>query len=187
MRERRVVALVEHEVGREQELEAWVGALSRDGVSVNIGVGRRIDAVEQADISFRDALLALDECCRRGARGVVMTFEELDLAGLALAQAGVRELVPKIDAVIAPLRGRPPLEEALRAYFEANLDVIEAARVLHLHHNSVRYRLAQVEKLLGVDLRSPATIANLHLVLHASASLAGSSEGAGDEAEFCGA
>ncbi|HWC87630.1 MAG TPA: helix-turn-helix domain-containing protein, partial [Solirubrobacteraceae bacterium] len=183
VRQRRVVALVEREVGREQEVEAWVGALSRDGVSVNVGVGRRIDSVERADISFRDALLALHECRRRGIHGAVMTFEELDLATLALAQAGVRELVPKVDAVIAPLRDRPPLEETLRAYFEANLDVIAAAQALHLHHNSVRYRLSQVEKLLSVDLRSPATIANLHLALLAAAALAESSDDANGRAD----
>jgi PucR family transcriptional regulator, purine catabolism regulatory protein len=183
VRQQRVVALVERTAGREQELEAWVGALARDGVPVNVGVGRRVDSAEQAEISFRDALFALDECRRQGLRGVVKVFEELDLAGLALAQAGDRELLPKVDAVIEPLRGRPPLEEALRAYFDANLDVSQAARALRLHHNSVRYRLAQVEKLLGVDLRSPATIANLHLALLASAALAESSKGTDEQAE----
>jgi hypothetical protein len=52
-----------------------------------------------------DAPLALDERRRRGLGGG-MTLDELDLAGLALAPAGVRELVRKLDAMVAPLRGR---------------------------------------------------------------------------------
>jgi DNA-binding PucR family transcriptional regulator len=98
----------------------------------------------------------------------VRSFEDLDLAGLALAQGSPAALAPKVAAIIEPLRRRPLFEEALRAYFAANLDVVKAAHALHLHHNSMRYRLAQIEKLLGVELRDPATIANLHLALLAS-------------------
>jgi len=41
------------------------------------------------------------------------------------------------------------------------------AHTLHLHPNSLRYRLAKIEKALGRSLRSPQTIADLYLALRA--------------------
>lgn len=186
IRERRVVALVERDGDQALELDAWVSALAKGGVYVNIGVGRSFDSVEETETSFRDALLALDAWRRHGVHGGVRTFENLDLVGLTLAQADIRELAPKVDEIIELLHRRPHLEEALRAYFEANLDVIAAAGLLQLHHNSVRYRLGQLEKLLGVSLRSPATIANLHLALIASSVREESVKDADDQAESGG-
>jgi hypothetical protein len=39
---------------------------------------------------------------------------------------------------------------------------------MHLHHNTLRYRLGRIEAALGQSLRHPATIASLHLALLAS-------------------
>jgi hypothetical protein len=46
-----------------------------------------------------------------------------------------------------------------------NLDVVRAARALRLHPNSVRYRLARAEELLGAPLRMPMTIAALEMAM----------------------
>ena len=61
----------------------------------------------------------------------------------------------------------PPLHEALVAYFAHDLDVPASAAELHLHPNSLRYRLSRLEELLGCSLKSPATIAELHIALSA--------------------
>jgi hypothetical protein len=45
------------------------------------------------------------------------------------------------------------------------MNVAEAARRLNVHRNTLRYRLARIEELLGVGLDSPHAIANLHLAL----------------------
>ncbi len=59
-----------------------------------------------------------------------------------------------------PLRALTPLEpadrdEALRtldAYFSHPGNISQAAREMHVHPNTFRYRLAKVSDLLGVDL-----------------------------------
>jgi DNA-binding PucR family transcriptional regulator len=38
-----------------------------------------------------------------------------------------------------------------------------------MHRNSLRYRLARVEQLLGRSLKQPATIAAIHIALIADA------------------
>ena len=45
------------------------------------------------------------------------------------------------------------------------MDVNATAEAMHVHPNTLRYRLSRVEKLLGRSLRQPATIAELSLAL----------------------
>ena len=59
---------------------------------------------------------------------------------------------------------------ALKEFFARDQDVNAAAAALHVHPNTLRYRLGRVEALLGRSLRSPATIAELMLALSTRAS-----------------
>jgi DNA-binding PucR family transcriptional regulator len=43
--------------------------------------------------------------------------------------------------------------------------VPRTAAALHLHANSLRYRLGRIEDQLGRSLRDPGTIANLYLAV----------------------
>jgi purine catabolism regulator len=121
------------------------------------GIGRAIDGIAGVPVSLRDAQLA-------AARGVA-AFEELDLATLLLSDADPERLDPRVERIVSILREHPPLHEALVVYFEHDLDVPATAAVLHLHPNSLRYRLQRLEELLGCSLKRPATIAELHIVL----------------------
>lgn len=42
-----------------------------------------------------------------------------------------------------------------------------AARILHIHRNTVRYRLRRLEEITGLDLADPADTARLHIALEA--------------------
>jgi purine catabolism regulator len=57
----------------------------------------------------------------------------------------------------------------VRAYFAHELDIAATAMSLHMHRNSLRYRLARVEQLLGRSLKQPATIAAVYVALAAEA------------------
>jgi purine catabolism regulator len=57
------------------------------------------------------------------------------------------------------------LLETLLAFFADGLDTGRTAERLHLHPNSLRYRLGRIETVLGRPLRDPATIAELQLLL----------------------
>ncbi len=94
-----------------------------------------------------------------------MRFEDLDLVTFVVGEVGPQRLDPKVAAPLAVLHGNPALREALLAWFAHDLDIVAAAKALHLHPNSVRYRLSRLEALLGRPLRSPATIADLHIAL----------------------
>jgi sugar diacid utilization regulator len=57
------------------------------------------------------------------------------------------------------------LLDSLRCFFDANLDVKETADRLHLHINSLRYRLKKIEELSGMNLQKMEDRANLYVAL----------------------
>ena len=95
----------------------------------------------------------------------MIRYDDLDIGTVLVHEVPLERLAPKIEQWLAPLRENPLAHEALVAYLRYDLDVGRTARALHLHPNSVRYRLARAEELLGVHLRSSETIVALHVAL----------------------
>jgi DNA-binding PucR family transcriptional regulator len=62
-------------------------------------------------------------------------------------------------AVLAPLEGHPELLATLVTYFEIGMNTSATARRMHLHKNSLRYRLLRIEELLDRDLHHSVDVA----------------------------
>jgi purine catabolism regulator len=142
---------------------AVLGALE-ELPDATIGVGRTVAAIADAHHSLRDAELAV----AHGEPGIVR-FEDFDLGTFMVSEIPPDRLGPKVDEILSVLRANPPLHEALRAYFAHDLDIATAAASLHMHRNSLRYRLARVEQVLGRSLKQPATVAAVYIALVAEA------------------
>src|SRR5437588_816166 len=72
------------------------------------------------------------------------------------------------DDALARLRAKDRagvLLQTLGAYLATNGSPTDAADRLHLHRNTVLYRLGRIEDLLGVDLRNAQVRLSLHLAL----------------------
>jgi purine catabolism regulator len=131
------------------------------------GVGRPIDSMAGVPLSFRDAGLALERVAHEpGAR--LLEYEDFDICTLLLSEVPADHIRAKVDDLLAPIRGNPGLCDALVEYFARDMDVTATAEAMHVHPNTLRYRLARIEKLLGRSLRQPATIADLCLALMAT-------------------
>lgn len=159
------VVLVESEPKfREQALSRL---LAEDN-GLLIGVGRAISHVRDVRTSHHDGVLALQQARRmRGSR--LFSYDEFEFTTKLLAHVGIERLADWSADIIGPIKAKPILLEALQAFFSAELDVMAAARVLHIHHNSLRYRLLKIEEIVGGSLRSPETIAAVQLALMAEA------------------
>ncbi|MQA85811.1 MAG: PucR family transcriptional regulator [Streptosporangiales bacterium] len=140
--------------------------LERVGSLVRVGLSAPFDDLADGPQAFRDAELALSAAQRRSVRAPRLRFEEVDFAEWLLAGRPPEQVAAKAQRVLGPVADNPLLVEALVAYLRCDLDVHRTAEALHLHPNSVRYRLHRAEQLLGHTLRSPDSITNLYLALH---------------------
>ncbi|WP_309139149.1 PucR family transcriptional regulator [Nocardia cyriacigeorgica] len=57
-----------------------------------------------------------------------------------------------LHARLAPLDDHPELMETLRVFFSMDLNRQRTARILHVHPNTVDYRLRRIGRLTGLDL-----------------------------------
>jgi purine catabolism regulator len=128
------------------------------------GIGRPASGVAAVPDSLRDAELAVERVGHEFEQRL-LDFEDFDLGTLLISEAPRERIGPKVDELRAALRAQPLQYEALVAWFEHDMDVSAAAASLHLHPNSLRYRLGRVEHLVGRSLRKPSTIAALYVVI----------------------
>ncbi|WP_217238058.1 CdaR family transcriptional regulator [Streptomyces sp. AC555_RSS877] len=77
------------------------------------------------------------------------------------------ELEAYAEAHLGPIRQRPKLMATLRAWLAERGSRQSVSEQLHLHRNSVGYRVRQIKTLLGTDPLLPAASAQLHLALAA--------------------
>jgi PucR C-terminal helix-turn-helix domain len=90
---------------------------------------------------------------------------------VALLLVGEPDLTAALcERALAPLRALPAgaaarAEETLRAWLDAHGDVTAAAAVLHVHPQTVRYRLAGLRDVLGGALDDPTARLELALAL----------------------
>lgn len=74
-----------------------------------------------------------------------------------------------VDPRVRELREKDPtLVETLRAYLDSFGDVASAAKGLHVHPNTVRYRVRRIEETLGTSLADPDVRLLLSLSLRAT-------------------
>jgi sugar diacid utilization regulator len=136
-----------------------LGAQERGGLAWSAGLGESAIGpanLRQSAIEARDAanlgrlLLGPRRIARQSDLGVYQLL-------LALRDSGA--LAPFVRQMLQPLdddtRSGDVLLETLDAYFANNCNAFQAARQLHLHRNSMLYRLRRVGELLGQDLENP--------------------------------
>ena len=75
-----------------------------------------------------------------------------------------RRLAPLEDR---PARSRERLRETLAAWLDRQGNVAEVAEQLHVHPQTVRYRMGQLRELFGDELEDPRARFELGLALRA--------------------
>jgi hypothetical protein len=128
--------------------------------------------------SFRDA----DALLRLLTRGTMLLPEAGATQDLPFARAGLAQLmlavpVDRLQGFAAqhlgPIADRPDLLATLAAWLATNGSRQAASERLHLHRNSVGYRVATLKRLLGADPLHPETAPILSAALIARELIAG--------------
>jgi hypothetical protein len=117
----------------------------------------------------RDELATLIEHARRNrSRGVLRAEEHLLEIILARSPRQLTRLRRRVLEQMGQGEGME-LALTLRTLLACNMDRSAASSALHVHRNTLAYRLRRIEELCAVDLSNPRDLALLHAALSAPA------------------
>ncbi|WP_406381691.1 PucR family transcriptional regulator [Streptomyces sp. NBC_01618] len=134
-----------------------------------VGVSRVHRGPLGIPVAYQEARSALRVGRKIGGPDAVAAYDDLGLFKL-LAQVEEAELQTFVDEVLGPLTKLPEQErnellKTLETLVEFNMNMAETARHLHYHYNTLRYRLAKLERLLGPFSSSTATAVKVFVAL----------------------
>ncbi|HET9847016.1 MAG TPA: helix-turn-helix domain-containing protein [Candidatus Dormibacteraeota bacterium] len=151
-------------------------ARSGAGVPVALGYGATRSGATEVGAAAREAEQSLTMGKRLFGPDSATAFADLGLYRLLYALQPLPELRAFSGDVLKRLQAKDRggvLRQTLTAYLATNGSPTDAAERLHLHRNTVLYRLGRIEDLLGVDLRDAEVRLTLHLALKISEVLEG--------------
>ncbi len=153
---------------RAQRVDRLMGYLTSLTVG-RVGLSETFEAVSDTPQAVSQARLARDTATpgengvrRYGDSRVAALVAATPELALGLARQVLGAVLEQSD------EERELLIGTLRAWYDAQGSAAEAARLLHCHPNTVRYRLAKVTQLTGRDLHVPGDVVHLYLALEAT-------------------
>lgn len=134
------------------------------------GIGRLAKDVQQIPQSYREAQQALEIGRRLFGEGDIHYFTRLGIYRLLFYLYGHEELSDFYQETLGFLlesdrHSNSALIETLESFFHCNGNLSETARTMHLHRNSLLYRLGRIEELLGRSLEDPELRLSLQIAL----------------------
>lgn len=138
------------------------------GRGVVCGMGDTHPDARGLKASYEEALDALELARRKGLR--LLRFDDTWFDRFLLGAVSAEELA---EVVLAPVAGlsanrRAAVLETLEAYLDSGSSVAAVADALHLHRQSVNYRMQNVRKLFGERLMTPNGRLALHIAVKAA-------------------
>ncbi|HEX9134121.1 MAG TPA: helix-turn-helix domain-containing protein, partial [Ktedonobacteraceae bacterium] len=134
------------------------------------GIGQLAKVVQRIPQSYREAQQALEIGRRLFGEGNIHSFARLGIYRLLFHLYGHEELSDFYQETLGPLlesdkHSNSALIETLEGFFRCNGNLSETARAMHLHRNSLLYRLGRIEELLGRSLEDPELRLSLQIAL----------------------
>jgi hypothetical protein len=134
-----------------------------------VGVSEPYEHLDRTPAALRRARLAYAAATPGGHD--VVRYESVPVAVLLAGAPDMAAAVAR--TVLGPVLALPESEcdtllGTLRTWFAEDGATSVAAAKLHVHRNTVRYRLRRLEELTGRSLSRPTGVAELHLALEAA-------------------
>jgi DNA-binding PucR family transcriptional regulator len=126
--------------------------------------------VQEYGDAYRLTSSVLDLVQQSDRRDRVVTLGEIGAYRLLLQVKRPRELQSFAQSVLGTVHAYDEQHQAklgltLRTYTAHRCNAALTAKALHVHPNTVGYRLRRVERLLGIELDDPQTLLHVQLAL----------------------
>ena len=162
------------QTGATSSVASWVrgtvAALDRElGVDLRAVIAAGIDGLASVPAARADVDRVFDSSGRHP--GTIRAVTSIDEARTTVLLDGIVALMTDdlVDPRVPWLRANEPvLADTLQAYLDSFGDIAAAAEWLHVHPNTVRYRVRQIEKVLTTSLMDPDDRLVLALSLRAT-------------------
>lgn len=150
---------------------------AQNSLTARAGIGEPADSVGALHDSYQDACDALHLTARRTS-GSATHLTARGAGGAPVHLISDLRIHQVLAAVGQPARGRllavtaaelraqpdwPVLRDTVTAWCEGGFNLVRAAEALHVHRNTVVYRMQKIEQLTGRPLRDHRTTMALYL------------------------
>ncbi len=158
-----------HEAGRA--LSERLAARLPDLPTI-IGIGSPTRRPQDIPRSYEEALLCARVIQRRGWSRTVVTFGDLGVLGLLFDASDQARVDRFVEVRLGPLlehdrRKNSTFIRTLGCYLDNACNKIVTARALNLHLNTLKYRLARITEISGLDLDDSETRFQTHVAVRA--------------------
>lgn len=126
-----------------------------------IGAGNTNEVPTGLHRSYEEAKKALRAAKKQQE---IMFYSDLSLE-MALAEITDGTRQDMIRKVIGPIQSDKELMETVKVFLQCNLNMKETARKLHIHINTLHYRLNRVSDLTGRPVKNTDQLVSLYMAL----------------------
>ncbi len=120
--------------------------------TATIGVGQYYPDLRGVRKSYQDAKLALDVGAKVWGLGRVYHIKRVGMF-ITLANTSQDRKAELAHQILSPLLRDEQLFKTVQAFLASGLNLTEAAEKLHIHRNTLIYRLDKTKKLINLDPR----------------------------------
>ncbi|WP_295893591.1 sugar diacid recognition domain-containing protein [uncultured Vibrio sp.] len=134
--------------------------------AIQIFVGGYFEGLSGLARSYETAKATLDSCMPTSRSALFFYDHKLSVIISSLKQESWK--TAQLIAPIERLReqdSKGTLIRTLRQYFAQNCDLAQTCELLHIHRNTLRYRLDRVGEITGLDINKLEDIIQLYLAL----------------------
>jgi carbohydrate diacid regulator len=119
---------------------------------ITIGVGQYYPELQGLRKSYQDAKLALEVGTKVWGRGQTYHIKNVGMF-ITLANTSQDRKAELAHQILSPLLRDEQLFKTVQAFLASGLNLTDAAAKLHIHRNTLIYRLDKTKKLINLDPR----------------------------------
>ncbi|WP_033319262.1 CdaR family transcriptional regulator [Streptomyces yerevanensis] len=138
---------------------------AQDGLAARAGIGEPASSVGDLHDSYQDACDALRLGARVTGGSPVHLITDLRVHQVlaAVGQPARNRLLALTAADLRTQPDWPVLRDTITAWCESGFNLVRASAALHIHRNTVVYRMNKIEQITGRPLREHRTTMALYL------------------------